>query len=98
MGRAFATQKAEHICGQGERPVRAQMLLRVSVDEVLEDTSALQAGGRAVAQRSPGTRGGEGQRGMCPAGTTRLNTASGRNHPRRYRPFPLSRTVEVEPD
>jgi hypothetical protein len=96
MGRAFATHKAEHICGQGERPVRAQIFLCVSVDEVLEDMSDAQASGRAVAQRSLGRRGGEGQRGMCPAGTSRLNTASGRKPPRRYRPFPLSRTVEVE--
>ena len=90
MGRAFATHKAEHIGGQGEQAVRKR--LRVSVDEVIEDIGFLisspHASGRAAAQRTLSRRGGEGQLG---------NTASGRKPPRRHRPFPLSRTVEVEP-
>jgi hypothetical protein len=47
--------------------------------------------------QSAGSAGRDGQRGMFPAGTNRLNTASGRNPPRRRRPFLLSRTVELEP-
>ena len=59
MRRAFSpTHKTELIVGQGERPVPARKLSRVSVDEILEYTSAPQTGARVAAQRSMGIRGG----------------------------------------
>lgn len=59
MRRAFApTHKTEQIGGQGERPVPARKLSRVSVDEILEYTSAPQTSARVAAQRSMGIRGG----------------------------------------
>ena len=74
MRRAFApAHKTEQIGGQGERPVPARKLSRVSVDEILEYTSAPQTGARVAAQRSMGIRGGgvarRSEMSRCASGT-----------------------------